>query len=103
MIGRLTTGSRGLGWLAVIGRSRVPSPPAITTAFTVRSLRVAFTLIGARVAGVHSRGPDWSQRAGRRVRLAGLGVWDQVEAAAHQYSALPQITNAQPMILAISA
>ena len=33
MIGRLATGSRGLGWLAVIGRSRVPSPPAITTAF----------------------------------------------------------------------
>ena len=29
MIGRLTTGSSGLGWLAVIGRSRVPSPPAI--------------------------------------------------------------------------
>src|SRR5580692_2517357 len=34
MIGRLTTGSIGLGWLAVIGRSLVPSPPAITTAFT---------------------------------------------------------------------
>src|SRR5215470_16011399 len=34
MIGLFTTGSSGLGWLAVIGRSRVPSPPAITTAFT---------------------------------------------------------------------
>src|SRR3984885_6153228 len=34
MIGLLHTGSSGLGWLAVIGRSRVPSPPAITTAFT---------------------------------------------------------------------
>ena len=34
MIGRFTTGSSGLGWLAVIGRSLVPSPPAITTAFT---------------------------------------------------------------------
>ena len=34
MIGRFTTGSSGLGWLAVMGRSRVPSPPAITTAFT---------------------------------------------------------------------
>src|SRR5262249_27261467 len=34
MIGLLTTGSMGLGWLAVIGRSLVPSPPAITTAFT---------------------------------------------------------------------
>ena len=34
MIGLLTIGSSGLGMLAVIGRSRVPSPPAITTAFT---------------------------------------------------------------------
>src|SRR5215475_14781297 len=34
MIGRFTTGNMGLGWFAVIGRSRVPSPPAITTAFT---------------------------------------------------------------------
>src|SRR5262245_34959203 len=34
MIGLLTTGSSGLGWLAVIGRSLVPSPPAITSAFT---------------------------------------------------------------------
>ena len=33
MIGRFATGSNGLGWLAVIGRSRVPSPPAMTTAF----------------------------------------------------------------------
>src|SRR5215831_19115992 len=34
MIGLLTTGSSGLGWLAVIGRSLVPSPPAMTTALT---------------------------------------------------------------------
>lgn len=33
MIGRLATGSSGFGMLEVIGRSRVPSPPAITTAF----------------------------------------------------------------------
>ena len=33
MIGRFTTGRRGLGMLEVIGRRRVPSPPAITTAF----------------------------------------------------------------------
>src|SRR5215470_1291677 len=37
MIGLLTTGSSGLGWLAVIGRSLVPSPPAMTTALTVAS------------------------------------------------------------------
>ncbi|GAA4666919.1 hypothetical protein GCM10023347_19550 [Streptomyces chumphonensis] len=33
MIGRLATGRSGLGMLAVMGRRRVPSPPAITTAF----------------------------------------------------------------------
>ena len=33
MIGRFTTGSSGLGMFEVIGRRRVPSPPAITTAF----------------------------------------------------------------------
>jgi len=33
MIGLLATGSSGLGWFAVIGLSRVPSPPAMTTAF----------------------------------------------------------------------
>src|SRR5215469_15800945 len=34
MMGRFATGSIGLGWFAVIGRSLVPSPPAMTTAFT---------------------------------------------------------------------
>jgi hypothetical protein len=38
MMGRFTTGSSGLGWFAVIGRSLVPSPPAITTAFTTDAL-----------------------------------------------------------------
>lgn len=33
MIGLLATGSSGFGMLEVIGRSRVPSPPAMTTAF----------------------------------------------------------------------
>src|SRR5689334_18176139 len=33
MIGRLATGRSGLGMLEVMGRRRVPSPPAITTAF----------------------------------------------------------------------
>ena len=36
MIGLLATGSSGLGMLAVIGRRRVPSPPAMTTAFMTR-------------------------------------------------------------------
>src|SRR4029077_16608661 len=34
MVGFFPPGSSGLGWLAVIGRSRVPSPPALTPAFT---------------------------------------------------------------------
>ena len=33
IIGRLTSGMRGLGWLDVSGRSLVPSPPAMMTAF----------------------------------------------------------------------
>ncbi len=37
IIGRLTNGSMGLGALDVSGRSRVPSPPAMITAFMVRT------------------------------------------------------------------
>ena len=37
MHGLPTIGTIGLGWFEVSGRSRVPSPPAITTAFTRRS------------------------------------------------------------------
>jgi hypothetical protein len=33
-IGRLAIGSIGFGWEIVSGRSRVPSPPAMITAFT---------------------------------------------------------------------
>ena len=35
MHGLPTIGTIGFGWFDVSGRSRVPSPPAITTAFTV--------------------------------------------------------------------
>ncbi len=34
MHGLPTIGTIGFGWFEVSGRSRVPSPPAITTAFT---------------------------------------------------------------------
>ena len=34
MHGLPTIGTIGFGWLEVSGRRRVPSPPAITTAFT---------------------------------------------------------------------
>src|SRR5690242_2366394 len=38
IIGRLAIGIIGLGWFDVRGRRRVPSPPAMITAFTVRVL-----------------------------------------------------------------
>jgi hypothetical protein len=37
MIGLPATGTIGFGRLQVSGRNRVPKPPAITTAFTIRS------------------------------------------------------------------
>ena len=41
MQGRPATVTIGLGWFEVSGRSRVPSPPAITTAFKRRPLLMA--------------------------------------------------------------
>ena len=38
MHGFPATGTIGFGWFDVSGRSRVPSPPAITTAFTSTSV-----------------------------------------------------------------
>ena len=35
MHGLPTIGTIGFGWFEVSGRSRVPSPPAMTTAFTL--------------------------------------------------------------------
>jgi len=49
-IGALAIGSIGLGWLAVSGRSLVPSPPAMITAFTEPPPHVARALAGARRA-----------------------------------------------------
>src|SRR5690606_20406314 len=79
IIGRLTSGSIGLGLLEVRGRSRVPSPPAMITAFTgphrpsrdrpPRAGRLAMTLsprpprparfggFGARAGSDAGRGP----------------------------------------------
>src|SRR5215218_6474290 len=38
IIGRFTSGIIGLGWFEVRGRRRVPSPPAMITAFTSGNL-----------------------------------------------------------------
>src|ERR1700722_13441131 len=101
MIGRFTTGSSGLGWLAVIGRSLVPSPPAITTAFTAAGLlsRRASRHVPGRahpavtpVAAVPPPGPGPASN-----RLA----CTRYSTAAHQYRALPQIAKVQPATLAV--
>ena len=94
MIGRLTTGSSGLGWFAVIGRSRVPSPPAITTAFNGFAAPSRFPPLCA---------PRHGRNQGRAllpnelaVSLTRLLTWTRYSTAAHQYRAVPQIANAQP-------
>ncbi len=60
IIGRLTSGSIGLGALEVSGRSRVPSPPAMITAFTFRHLPMDRTYPAA--------GVDRAARPSRRAR-----------------------------------
>ena len=63
MHGLPTIGTIGFGWFDVSGRSRVPSPPAITTAFTAD--------LPKRLGNVLCRG-DHGQRRGspRRARAA---------------------------------
>ena len=50
MHGLPTIGTIGFGWFDVSGRSRVPSPPAMTTAFTSRTSRRAFQRYAASAA-----------------------------------------------------
>src|SRR5665213_2939070 len=58
IIGMFAIGSIGLGWLEVSGRSRVPSPPAMITAFisslpSSRHLRLVHVIFGiAQRSGV---------------------------------------------------
>src|SRR5580704_7075601 len=94
MIGRLTTGSSGLGWFAVIGRRRVPSPPAMTTAFNGFAAPSRFPPLCAL---------RHSQNQGRALLPNGLALlatrlltWARYSIAAHQYRAVPQIAKAQP-------
>src|ERR1700686_3105431 len=94
MIGRLATGSSGLGWFAVIGRRRVPSPPAMTTAFNGFAAPSRFPPLCA---------PRHGRNQGRALSPYGLAVllmrlltWTRYSIAAHQYSAVPQVAKAQP-------
>jgi hypothetical protein len=60
----LATGSSGLGWFAVIGRSRVPSPPAMTTAFNgfAAPFPVSAIMCMHPVAGGIKDAPEWLAR-----------------------------------------
>ena len=60
MQGRPATVTIGLGWFDVRGRSLVPSPPAITTAFKPASLLVAMSFGTARSS--QSKAPPASPR-----------------------------------------
>ena len=113
MIGLLVTGSMGLGWLAVIGRNRVPSPPAMTTAFNglvppLPGFRIP-SLANCRSRTAHITGLARTHHgrasAVRELALAlvKLLTWIRYSIAAHQYSTVPQIAKAQPMTLAVSA
>src|SRR6185437_4288037 len=66
IIGRLAIGSIGFGWFEVNGRSLVPSPPAMITAFTVHpSLGDLRGLRRPAPAG----GPSLLQRLPRRYQV----------------------------------
>src|SRR5579862_4553616 len=100
MIGLLATGSMGLGWFAVIGRSRVPSPPAMTTAFNARAAPSRFPPLGVPSHWrIHGPPPCHALA----LRLTKLRTWVRYRAAAHQYRAVPQPAKAHPMTRATSA
>src|ERR1039457_102647 len=112
MIGLLATGSSGLGWLAVIGRSRVPPPPPMTTAFTgddspfARSSSHCFHHRGPAAGGLlpgRPLPPAGSAIASARTPETQLRAWARERPAAHQKRTEPQIAKAQPTILAIWA
>src|ERR1044072_6483673 len=87
MIGRFTTGRSGLGMLEVMGRRRVPSPPAITTAIMseASSLRddglADFTRPDC--PALFCRGP--SSRHGRAKARGSVGHGDRTDQAADLY------------------
>ena len=63
MHGLPTIGTIGFGWFEVSGRSRVPSPPAITTAFiAITSRRALAHVRKQRGDGQREAGPEDPQR-----------------------------------------
>ena len=61
MHGLPTIGTIGFGWFEVSGRKRVPSPPAITTAFIVGHLAAELRPVGEQ------RG-DGEREAGQKIQ-----------------------------------
>ena len=55
MHGLPTIGTIGFGWFEVSGRSRVPSPPAMTTAFIRVTSRSALATYGAAASTANAR------------------------------------------------
>ena len=67
MHGLPTIGTIGFGWFDVSGRSRVPSPPAITTAFTGRALPARLTTYDAAARPAASTMPAQKSHSGHVV------------------------------------
>ena len=70
MHGLPTIGTIGFGWFEVSGRSRVPSPPAMTTAFTPPPRACALTTYCAAAASA-SPSANQNSQSGHSVDVAG--------------------------------
>ena len=69
MHGLPTIGTIGFGWFEVSGRRRVPSPPAMTTAFTRRTSRRALSdVAGAATTRQPDADPEEPERPVRALR-----------------------------------
>ena len=75
MQGLPTMGTIGLGWFEVSGRRRVPSPPAITTAFIAVSRRAFTRYCAAAATASADADPEEHERPGRA--LVGAGHDDE--------------------------
>ena len=67
MHGLPTIGTIGFGWFEVSGRSRVPSPPAMTTAFIAATSRRALIDVLGAAATSASASPIQKSQSGHSV------------------------------------
>ena len=87
MHGLPTIGTIGFGWFDVSGRRRVPSPPAMTTAFTPRTSRRAFQRYAASAARARPK-PTQKMTRGHSVPLS-VTIVKPSDAYSSQVAALP--------------